>query len=176
MAMTWTTFTAALDGADDASAALNALIEFAMPDLQDSLDLVGAAEAGPLLASALKAEASERRAHLDAALEILDARLDTIAPHDPETDYSNVMRTALVGSLIDAELGGDPETRRRRAALAAEAYETHLASSRSRLGKRELSDEAAAGRLVLAAVFKLVVQQFKPHRASRLRGRRRGRE
>lgn len=173
--MTWATFNAALEDAEDVTTALDALLASAMPELQESLDLIAAGKAGPLLASALKAEEPERRADLVAALEILDPRLGAIEPRSRETDYSNVLRTALVAALIDAELRGDPEGQRRRAVLAAETFEEHLASERGRLGKAELNHEALAGRLLLAGVLQLVVKQLKGPRRSRLRGWRRGR-
>jgi hypothetical protein len=174
MTMTWAAFAAALNGRRDASGALDALTTAAMPDLQAMLDAIGAGEAGPLLAQSRAADPQRRRTKLAAALDIIDGRVPVNARvtqralfgrrHNSTAQFfpsGDRVRSALVASLIDSELGGEPERLRTRVATAATGFETALAAERSGRSTGDQAAEMADARRALQYVVQLLVTDLQ---------------
>lgn len=170
MAITWSTLEAALDGADSAAAVLDALTSTSMAELQETLDAIGAGEAGPLLAGGgplLAAERTEDREQLAAALEIIDRSLAA-----DEGDSGDAARIEVLAALIAAVISADAEQVRRRATMVFAAREAHLAAVRDRLDKKARKDEFQASGRVLANAFRVLLQETAPQKAKSRFGRR----
>lgn len=186
--MIWTFFEAALDRADDASAALDALTASYLPELTEILAAVGAEEAAPLLGEArTAAEPAERHAKLEAVLDIIDPALDVYTPlttvpvqglgaiddvGGPGADFGDVARVAVLAALIDAELGSDAGMRRRRALMAVTAMNVRFATQKGLQSKKDRSDEFRASNRVFAKVLGLLTNDLQKRRPRFRIGRR----
>lgn len=135
MTLTWVAFESALSGHLAPPGALDALAASSMEELQAILDRVGADEAGRLLAEALSAGSRTRPSKLAACLEIIDRQLPVGRLRKSlltrrrvgwagQARNGDAVRAALVASLIDAELGGDPERLRSRLVMVTARWET----------------------------------------------------
>lgn len=172
MTLTWTAFESSLSGHSTPFAAIDALTTASMEEVQVMLDGIGAGEAGGLLAAVRAAESETRLSKLAAALEIIDRRLpagrvrkatlfsrgSVRAGQLPDADS---VRCALLASLIDAALGGDPEGLRARIAVAATGWERALAAELNGLSKSGRETETTAARRVLQAVIKLLLNELE---------------
>jgi hypothetical protein len=170
MAITWSTLEAALDGADSAAAVLDALTSASMAELQETLDAIGAGEAGPLLAGGgplLAAERTEDREQLATALEIIDRSLAA-----DEGDSGDAVRIEILAALIAGVMGADAGQVRRRATMVLAAREAHLAAVRDRLDKKARKDEIQASGRVLANALQVLLQEIAPQKAKSRFGRR----
>ena len=172
MTLTWAAFESALSGHLDPSGAINALIMSSAEDVRAMLDRIGAGEAGRLLADALTAESETRVSKLAAGLDIIDhhlpvgrvrksvmlSRRSVWAGQVPNGDS---VRSALVASLIDAALGGDPERLRARIAVVATWWDGVVAAELNGLSKSAREAETSAARRVLQAVIKLLLSELQ---------------
>ena len=182
MTMTWAAFESAISGATDAREALDALATSSMDDIQAMLDSVGVGDAGRLLAKALTADAPERQTTLAASLRIIDDHLPAksetrhgllgrrIAKPDRIFLDGDTIRSILLASLIDSELGGDPEDLRSRAASAAMQWETAVNAELKGLPRKEYNAQAKAGRRVLQKVMQLLLADMQSRPTSSASG------
>lgn len=172
MTLTWTAFQAALDGAPDPSGAIDALTASSALDLPAMLDRIGAAEAGRLLTEALTADREARLATLAASLDIIESHLPAGRVSKPSifsrrsawtgaAPTADSVRSALVASLIDAALGGDPEQLRTRITVVATQWETAVQPELKGLSKADRDAETSAARHVLQAVIKLLLADIQ---------------
>jgi hypothetical protein len=179
--MTWAALETVLGGHLDASGALDALTTSSMQDVQAMLDGIDAGEAGRLLAEALTAEPQTRLAKLAAGLEIIDQRLPTGQVRRAavfgwrrgwvgETSNGDSIRAALLASLIDAVLGGDPEGLRTRAVAATAGWEGAIVPELKGLSKRDVQAEIMAGRRVLRIVFQLLLHEIQTRSGDAVNG------
>jgi len=141
--MTWATIESALEGSRSAPEMIAALAGSCAADIEEMLDRIGAGDAGRLLREAGLLHSAERRGKLAACLAVLDG-LPIAGGHtekgalsrfgrrrrDLASRYGDLARCALLASLIDIELGGEPEARRARFARAAMALESYSAAAR----------------------------------------------
>lgn len=141
--MTWATIETALEGSRTAPEMVAALAGSCAAETGEMLDRVGAGEAEHLLREAQHAQSAERRGKLAACLAVLDKTVVAgVQTHkgalprfgrrrrDLASCYGDLALCALLASLIDVELGGEPEARRARFARAAMALESHVAAVR----------------------------------------------
>lgn len=186
--MGWTFFETALDGAEDASAALNTLAASFLPELGETLAAIGAEQATPLIEEATRAaEPPDRRAKLEAVLDIIDPALDVYAPlttvrtqnlrsikdwEGPGAELGDVTRVALLAALIDTSLGGDAETLRRRALLAATTMKAHFLTQKDLRPEKDRDDDYSAGSRALEKVLRLGLRDLQPRRQRFRFGRR----
>jgi len=176
MTMTWATFESALSGQSDASNALDSLTTSRMDDVQAMLGRIGAGEAGRLLTKALMVESQERRAKLAAGLDIIDDRLPVGRVRrqsrfsrryvwaGQDSPNSDMIGAALPASLIDAELGGDPEALRTRVANVAAWWEPAIATDLNGLSTSDRGAELSAARRVLQTVMQLLLNEMQSRR------------
>jgi len=143
VAMTWATIESALEGSRTAPEMVAALAGSCPVEIEEVLDRIGAGEAGRLLSEAQRAQSAERRGKLAACLAVLDKTVVAGGQthkgalprfgsrrRDLASRYGDLALCALLASLIDVELGGEPEARRARFARAAMALESHVAAVR----------------------------------------------
>jgi hypothetical protein len=172
MTLTWAAFESALSEHLDPSGAIDALTTSSAEDVQAMLDRIGAGEAGRLLADALTADSETRLSKLAASLDIIDRHLpvgrvrksvmlhrrSVWAGQPPNGDS---VRSALLASLIDAELGGDPKRLRARIAVVATGWDGVVAADLNGLPKSARETETSAARRVLQTVIKLLLNELQ---------------
>jgi hypothetical protein len=184
MTLTWAAFETALSGQLDPSGAIDALGKPSMENLQATLESIGAGEAGRLLADALTADAVTRPSKLAASLEVIDQHLPVGQARKPTllrrrrlgeggqaAPTADSIRSALVASLIDAELGGDPERLRTRIAVAAASWDSAVVANLNGLSKGDRNAEMSAARRVLQLVLRLLLNDLDSRPARPASGR-----
>jgi hypothetical protein len=172
MTLTWAAFESALSGHLHPSGAIDALTVSSAVDIRAMLGRIGAGEAGRLLADALTAESETRLSKLAASLDIIDhhlpvgrVRKSTMLSRRSvwvgQVPTGDSVRSALVASLIDAELGGDPERLRARIAVVATGWEGVVAADLNGLSKSDRAAETSAARRALQTVLKLLLNELQ---------------
>jgi len=143
-----------------------------MDDVQAMLDRIGADEAGRLLAQALTAESQTRLSKLAASLAVIDrhlpvgrvkrsvlsSRRHVWVGQVPNGDSA---RSALLASLIDSVLGGDPEGLRTRLFVVSAWWEGAVAADLDGLSKSDRRTETSAARRVLQRVIQLLLNELQ---------------
>jgi hypothetical protein len=172
MTMQWATLETAFAGRNNAADALDALVVSSMRDVETMLEGIGAGEAGRMLAEALRAESRERRTKLAASLGIIDKHLPVGRVKRQilnlqqwvwagERPAGDALRSALLASLMDSELGGDPERLRERISTASTWWEEAIAPELSALPASDRSAEMSTARRVLQNVVQLLLRDVQ---------------
>ena len=136
------------------------------------LDGIGAGEAGRLLADALTAESATRLSKLAASLDVIDHHLPVGRVRKSvmfsrrsvwvgQVPNGDSVRSALVASLIDAELGGDPEKLRARMTVVTTWWDRAVAADLNGLSKSARETETSAAQRVLQTVIKLLLNELR---------------
>lgn len=177
MTLKWATLEMALGGRGNAADALDALAISSMRDVESMLERLGAGEAGRMLARALPAEAAERRSGLAASLGIIDDHLPVgrvkrqILSRQRwvwvgERPTGDALRSALLASLMDSELGSDPERLRERVSTASMWWEEAIVPELRDLPASDRTAEMSAARRVLQSVIQLLLRDMQSRQTS----------
>lgn len=165
MTMAWTTIESALENSRTAPEIIAAPAGTSAAEIEQMLDRIGAGDAGVLLREAQRARPAERRAKLAACLAVLDKTVAAGGERDKAAmtrlgrrrrdrveRYGDLAQSALLASLIDIELGGEPEIRRARFAWAAIALESYIAAARGSAVDDDTEAQIGRARGVLVRV------------------------
>lgn len=169
MAIEWTAIESALESARTAPELLAALTGSHAVEIEQMLDRIGASEAAGLLLEAQHAPSEQRRDRLTACLASVDKALAAGGQadkraltrlgrrrRDQAAHFGDLAQCALLASLIDVEVGGEPDARRSRFAGGAMALETHIAAVRESASSGEAQAQAGCAREVFVRIGRFV--------------------